>query len=200
MHIERLILGDLQTNCYIVSQHENSHRVILIDPADEAGRILHHVNGRKIEGVFLTHGHFDHTGALHAFEGLPIYLHEEDAHFLSDAHYGTGGFPGIDYDARPEATHLLRDGEEVHPEGFETPIQVLHTPGHTPGSCVYKMGDDLFTGDTLFCRGYGRCDLPGGDFATLVGSLRKLLNAETDARVYPGHGSFTTLFQERGRS
>lgn len=198
MHIERLTLGELGTNCYIVSEEEGSNHVLLIDPADEALRILHQVGTRKIEGVLLTHGHFDHTGALHAFEGLPILIHEGDKAFLSDPHLGTGGFPGVEYRERPAATRLLRDGENILFEGFTTPLQVIHTPGHTPGSCVYKMDTHLFTGDTLFCRGYGRTDLPGGDFAALVASLRMLLKMPEDHKVYPGHGDMTTLFQERG--
>ena len=197
MYIERLVLGPLQTNCYLVAEHKNSNHLLLIDPADDPNHIIHQVCGRKIEAVLLTHGHFDHTGALHAFEGLPIYMHKADARFLSDAHYGTGGFAQMEYTARPPATHLLCGGEELLFEGLETPLHVLHTPGHTPGSCVYRMGSDYFTGDTLFKNGYGRCDLPGGNMGDLIRSLGNLVHRLLDGDVYPGHGPFTTLRKER---
>ena len=198
MHIETLVLGDLGTNCYIVSEHRDSHQILIIDPADEPGRLIHAVNGRKIEAVLLTHGHFDHTAALPVLEGLPIYIHEGDAPYLTDGRLGSGGWEADKYVPRPEATCLLKDGDEIKLDGFSLPIRVMHTPGHTPGSCVYMMGDDFFTGDTLFNRGYGRYDLPGGDFKALVRSLRKLLSCAPDARVYPGHGAPTTLQSERG--
>ena len=153
------------------------------------------LNGRTPAAVLLTHGHFDHTGALSAFAGVPIYIHEADAPMLSDPHLSVGDGNG-DLRPRPAATHLLADGEQLHLAGLD--IAVLHTPGHTPGGVTYQIGDALFTGDTLFAHGYGRTDLPGGDFSALRRSLRRLLHLAGDFRVFPGHSESTTLNHERG--
>lgn len=203
MHIEHLILGPLHTNCYIVSPEENSPYVLVIDPADEPAKLLSHIGERKVSAVLLTHGHFDHTGALSHLADAPIVIHEKDACFLTDKHFGSGGFDYIPYEIRPAATHPVKNGEELRFAGFENlPVHVLHTPGHTPGSCVYRMEDSsekyYFTGDTLFKQGYGRFDLPGGDANQLFTSLQMLLTCPEDAIVYPGHGESTTLSHERG--
>ena len=114
---------------------------------------------------------------------------------LSDPHLSVGDGNG-DLRPRPAATHLLADGEQLHLAGLD--IAVLHTPGHTPGGVTYQIGDALFTGDTLFAHGYGRTDLPGGDFSALRRSLRRLLHLAGDFRVFPGHSESTTLNHERG--
>ena len=203
MHIERLILGPLQTNCYLVSSNENSPCVLVIDPADEPQRLLARIGDRKVSAVLLTHGHFDHTGALNALSAAPIVIHEADACFLTDKHFGSGGFDYIPYEIRPAANRPVKDGETLFFEGFEKlPVRVLHTPGHTPGSCIYMLEDDTgkhyFTGDTLFQQGYGRYDLPGGNAVQLFHSMKMLLSRPEDALVYPGHGESTTLSHERG--
>ena len=194
MEIQALQVGSIPTNCYLVFDPGRTDALV-IDPGDNPERIFAALNGRTPAAVLLTHGHFDHTGALSAFAGVPIYIHEADAPMLSDPHLSVGDGNG-DLRPRPVATHLLADGEQMHLAGLD--IAVLHTPGHTPGGVTYQIGDALFTGDTLFAHGYGRTDLPGGDFSALRRSLRRLLHLAGDFRVFPGHSESTTLNHERG--
>lgn len=194
MEIQALQVGSIPTNCYLVFDPGRTDALV-IDPGDNPERIFAALNGRMPAAVLLTHGHFDHTGALSAFAGVPIYIHEADAPMLSDPHLSVGDGNG-DLRPRPAATHLLADGEQLHLAGLD--IAVLHTPGHTPGGVTYQIGDALFTGDTLFAHGYGRTDLPGGDFSALRRSLRRLLHLAGDFRVFPGHSESTTLNHERG--
>lgn len=194
MEIQALQVGSIPTNCYLVFDPGRTDALV-IDPGDNPERIFAALNGRTPAAVLLTHGHFDHTGALSAFAGVPIYIHEADAPMLSDPHLSVGDGNG-DLRPRPAATHLLADGEQLHLAGLD--IAVLHTPGHTPGGLTYQIGDALFTGDTLFAHGYGRTDLPGGDFSALRRSLRRLLHLAGDFRVFPGHSESTTLNHERG--
>lgn len=194
MEIQALQVGSIPTNCYLVFDPGRTDALV-IDPGDNPERIFAALNGRTPAAVLLTHGHFDHTGALSAFAGVPIYIHEADAPMLSDPHLSVGDGNG-DLRPRPAATHLLADGEQLHLAGLD--IAVLHTPGHTPGGVTYQIGDTLFTGDTLFAHGYGRTDLPGGDFSALRRSLRRLLHLAGDFRVFPGHSESTTLNHERG--
>lgn len=199
MYIQKLVLGPLKTNCYIVAQSRNSRHVILIDPADDAHVIQEAIGDRQLLGVFLTHGHYDHTGALKDFAGHPIYMHEDEAAFMADPYTATGGGDPTLYATRPAPTQLVKDGDEITLPGFETPVRVMHTPGHTPGCVVYCLDQDYFTGDTLFANGgYGRFDLPGGNMRQLMNSLRKLLRSPVDASIHPGHGDSSTLFHERG--
>ena len=194
MEIQALQVGSIPTNCYLVFDPGRTDALV-IDPGDNPERIFAALNGRTPAAVLLTHGHFDHTGALSAFAGVPIYIHEADAPMLSDPHLSVGDGNG-DLRPRPAATHLLADGEQLHLAGLD--IAVLHTPGHTPGGVTYQIGDALFTGDTLCSHGYGRTDLPGGDFSALRRSLRRLLHLAGDFRVFPGHSESTTLNHERG--
>lgn len=194
MEIQALQVGSIPTNCYLVFDPGRTDALV-IDPGDNPERIFAALNGRTPAAVLLTHGHFDHTGALSAFAGVPIYIHEADAPMLSDPHLSVGDGNG-DLRPRPAATHLLADGEQLHLAGLD--IAVLHTPGHTPGGVTYQIGDALFTGDTLFAHGYGRTDLPGGDFSALRRSLRRLLHLAGDFRVFPGHSESITLNHERG--
>ena len=199
MHIQRLIVGPLNTNCYIVSPSPAADTAVIIDPGADGDLIHAALNGRKITAILLTHGHYDHTGALKDFPQTPIYMHESEAAFMADPHCATGGGDPRQYESRPSPTHLLKDGDTLSLPGSDTPVCVIHTPGHTPGCVVYCFDRHYFTGDTLFRHGYGRYDLPGGDLRQLMGSLRRLLKSPEDAAIYPGHGESSTLFQERGK-
>lgn len=198
MKIERLILGKLQTNCYLLSPEADAKDVLVIDPAAEGEKIREALRGRNVLAVLLTHGHFDHTGALGEFADKPIYMHRDDAVMLSDAHWSVGEKFG-DFAPRPAATNFVDEGDEISFPCFPL-LRVMHTPGHTLGGVTYCFGADYFTGDTLFKRAYGRVDHPGGDFHAEMESLRRLLKSPVDAAVYPGHGEATSLFAERGRS
>ncbi|HPY94993.1 MAG TPA: MBL fold metallo-hydrolase [Clostridia bacterium] len=183
MKILTLPVGELATNCYIVYQ-EDREDALVIDPGAESGRIKAALGGRQVAAVLLTHGHFDHTGALGAFAEAPIYIHQMDSVMLEDSHYSFGSLAG-DERQRPQATDYFKEGQQLSLAGMD--IQVLHTPGHTRGSVCLKMGEDLFTGDTLFDGDYGRTDLPGGSEEQMRASLRRLFTLH-GCRFYPGHG------------
>ncbi len=192
MKIDALELGPIQTNCYIV-YNEGNEEAVIIDPAAEPERIKKALNGKRAAAVLLTHGHFDHTGALYAFEGTPIYMHPSDDVMLLDPVWSVGDMMGDDA-PRPAATNYVQEGTKLRLAGLD--IAVLHTPGHTLGSVCYQIGDALFSGDTMFRYSYGRTDFPGGDEAELFRSLRRLLSLEKDYIVCPGHGEPTSIFQE----
>ena len=193
MKIDTLELGPIQTNCYLV-YNEGAEEAIIIDPAAEPDKIKKALDGKKAAAVLLTHGHFDHTGALYAFAGTPIYMHPSDDVMLLDPVWSVGDMVG-DSAPRPAATDFVQEGAKLRLAGLD--ITVLHTPGHTLGSVCYQIGDVLFTGDTMFSGSYGRTDFPGGDERELFRSLRRLLKLEKNYIVCPGHGEPTSIFQER---
>lgn len=193
MKIDTLTVGPVQTNCYIV-YNEGSDRAVVIDPGDEGGRIRDALDGKQPAAVLLTHGHFDHTGALMDFADVPIYIHPSDDVMLMDAVWSAGSL--FDDDApRPAATDYVQEGQKLRLADLD--IAVLHVPGHTLGSVIYQIGDALFTGDTLFQHGYGRTDFPGGSMEDLIRSIRRLLKMEKNWIILPGHGAPTTLDAER---
>ena len=193
MLVETLVLGPLGTNCYLVSDGPGSD-VIIIDPAARPERIREALGERNVAAVLLTHGHFDHTGALSAFADKPIYIHSLDAPMLSDPHLSVAEMVH-DRGVRPPATHTVQGGDVLTLAGLD--IRVLHTPGHTPGSVTYRIRGSLFTGDTLFQGSYGRTDFPGGSWQQEMAYIRKLLALAGDHPVYPGHGPQTSLEMER---
>ena len=190
MKIQVLPVGQLGTNCCLL-EDESTHTAAVIDPGDEAGRILAQAqaDGVEIQMILLTHAHFDHTGAVaqlcKALPGVPVYLHPADAAML-----GGGGFPAIGAATRP-----YDEGDTLTLGSLE--IQVLHTPGHTPGGVTLKVGDALFTGDTLFRDSMGRTDFPGGSYEQIMASLRRLGQLPGDYQVLPGHMGTTSLARER---
>ena len=192
----RLTVGPAAENCYFVWL-EGRTDALVIDPGDDGDRILDRILEKSLTpgAVLLTHGHFDHTGGLSAFSGVPVYLHPEDQPILNDPELNAGFLAG-DHRSRPEETLPVREGDMLSLCGMS--VSVLHTPGHTRGSVCYLVEDQaLFTGDTLFEAGYGRTDLYGGDEKTLFESLRRILSLEKDLPVYPGHGGATSVFRER---
>lgn len=192
MEIKVLPVGELGTNCYIL-EDEGSKLAALIDPGDEAGRILEQVrkDGVQVKYILLTHGHYDHTTAVpELHEKLPeaeIYIHQADSH-------GAGGrlFPL----AGQVDDLLLYDEGDVLKLG-ELSIEVMNTPGHSLGSVVLKVENILFTGDTLFAGSCGRTDLRGGDYTQMLASLKRLALLEGDYHVLPGHDVSSTLARER---
>lgn len=189
MHIERVPVGGLQTNCYILSAGREARRVILVDPGAEAEKIKAAIGSREVEAVLLTHGHYDHTGALYAFSGVPIYISEHDAPMLHDSRLSAGRL-GDDDEDRPSATDFYKEGDVVRRAGLE--LTVMETPGHTRGSVCLLCGNQILTGDTLFKGDYGRTDLPGGSAMMMRQSLRRLF-ALHGMNAYPGHGEETVI-------
>ncbi len=194
MEIITLSLGALETNCYLLSLPERND-CIVIDPGDEYDRILAAAKGKEIAAVLLTHGHYDHTGALSAFS-CPVYMHPADEIMLTDAAWSAMG-AGSPFVPRKAYVQYVMEGTALTLAGM--PFQVLHTPGHTPGCVCYQFENALFTGDTLFNHGYGRTDLMGGNFRELVASLRRLYRMDEALPFFPGHGPSSTIGKERGR-
>ena len=192
MKIQSIQVGDLATNCYFLID-ETVKKAAIIDPGDEGDRILAEVKklDAQVEYILLTHGHYDHIGAvaqLHkALPGSKVYLHQADSR-------GTG-FHVVPL-ADQVADLMYYDDGDTLALGSLT-IHVIHTPGHTPGGVTLRVGDVLFTGDTLFAGSMGRSDFPGGNTQQLFASLKKLAGLEGDYHVLPGHEMTTTLDRER---
>jgi glyoxylase-like metal-dependent hydrolase (beta-lactamase superfamily II) len=194
--IQTLCVGPLGVNCYIVSR-KTTNRALVIDPGDDAEDVVAALRDAELtlEAVLLTHGHFDHIhgvpGVVAAF-GIPVYLHEAD-HALY--HSPRNAMPPL----VPPTPNLPKPQPVLPPTpGFD--VQVLHTPGHTPGGVSFLLSDDnvLFSGDTLFAGSVGRSDFPGGSAADLMDSITNTLFAlPGNTRVYPGHYGPTTIAQER---
>ena len=190
MKIRVLQVGPIGTNCYLL-EDENTHTAAVVDPGDEADRILAQAeeDGVEIVSILLTHAHYDHTtgvAGLHkALPNVPVYLHPDDI-----AQLGNPVFPALGTDPTPYA-----DGDLVTVGGIA--VQVRHTPGHTPGGVCLMAGDALFTGDTLFQGSMGRTDLPGGSYEQIMASLARLARLPGDFHVLPGHMGMSTLEAER---
>lgn len=192
MKIITTVVGELGTNCYLLIDEE-SKEAALIDPADSPDELAALIarEGVTLRYILLTHGHRDHTLAAPAmherFPAAEVYIHRLDASGSGIYHYPLEGV--ID------GLKLYDDGDTL-PLGSLT-ITVLHTPGHTAGGVTLMVTGALFVGDTLFAGSCGRTDLPGGDVAQILASLRRLGTLEGDFRVLPGHMEETTLARER---
>jgi len=205
MHVERLGLGPLETNCWLVSADSRSG-LLVIDPAGDAEELIDRIGLRNVDAVVLTHGHFDHLGAaseVRAASGAPLMVHAEDAaRLVSDAPHGTGGaLFGFSGAVTTAPDRLLADGDLIEAGGLS--FAVLHTPGHTEGGISLFAEDPgggvphLFSGDTLFAGSVGRTDFPGGDARELSRSIAtKLAPLPPDTVVHPGHGPDTTIRRE----
>ena len=192
MKVNMMQVGPIGTNCYILKD-EATGKAAVIDPGDEAGRILKALEQEQADVAYLllTHGHYDHTGGvpeLHrALPQAKIYIHQADANGAGSQLFPLAG----------QVDELLLYGEgDTLPLGGLT-IQVLHTPGHSKGSVTLKVEDVLFCGDTLFAGSMGRTDLPGGSYEEIMASLKRLGGLEGNYHVCPGHDITSTLDRER---
>jgi hydroxyacylglutathione hydrolase len=199
MIVERLVVGMLQCNCYLVGC-ENTKEGIVIDPGGDAPLILDRVEqlGLSIKQIVNTHGHIDHIAANRPVKeatGAPIAIHEDDAEWLVTDQGAYARMLGV-LSPGPPADVLLTEGDEIS-FGDES-LQVIHTPGHSLGG-ISLVGDGVvFCGDTLFAMGVGRVDLPGGSWETLMHSIQtRLFTMPDDTVAYTGHGAPTTIGREK---
>ncbi len=202
MILKKLEVGPIMANCYILGCEETK-QAIVIDPGDEGDRILMALaeSGLKVKHILNTHGHFDHVGGnlrLKEVTGATLAIHEDDSPMLSELSRSAAYF-GVSTENSPEADQYLVEGDII--EAGSISLQVIHTPGHTRGGvCLYTPGH-LFSGDTLFAGSIGRTDLPGGDFDTLINSIKtKLLCLPRETIVYPGHGMPSSIEMEIARN
>ena len=192
MKIKAIQVGELATNCYILID-DIEKKAAVIDPGAEAELILAELDktDAQVEYILLTHGHYDHIGAVAKLhEALPrtkVYMHQADSR-------GTG-FHVVPLADQVEDLQYYDDGDALTLGSLT--IHVIHTPGHTPGGVTLRVRDVLFTGDTLFAGSMGRSDFPGGNTQQLFASLKKLARLEGNYHVLPGHESTTTLDRER---
>jgi hydroxyacylglutathione hydrolase len=199
INIHKITAGPFQENGYIVHS-ERSSDCIIIDPGDSPELYIKEIENNNLKpiGILNTHGHIDHVHAVQPLKdhySIPFYLHENDTMLLRDHYqeiclmYGMvpGKTPEVDVELNTEAEVLMG----------EYNIKIIHTPGHTPGGLCYQISGDIFTGDTLFKGSIGRTDLPGGDYNTLMDSLKLLIKSvPDDTKVHSGHGYSTTMKDE----
>ena len=193
-------VGPLACNCYIVGDRATGE-AILIDPGGDADEIAEAIAaaGIRITAIVATHAHFDHIIAaerLRALTGAPFYLHDGDRALLDWMQTSGRLFLGVELPPPPEVDRTAAEGDILSAGGLS--LEVMHTPGHSPGSLSLVGDDAIFSGDTLFSRSIGRTDLPGGDATTLLQVIAaKLFPFDDDVEVYPGHGPSTTIGEER---
>lgn len=197
MQVNVLPVGMLQTNCYILSAGDNT--AVIVDPGDEAQRIIRFAESHDlaVKAIWLTHGHFDHIEAalpLKEAFSCPIIACKCEQVLLSDPMLNLSGH-FTDHRVSITADVCYDDGDTFM-FGGET-VRVLHTPGHTSGSCCYLVNDMLFSGDTLFQSSIGRTDFPTGDIRAIQMSLGRLASLDDNITVYPGHGPITDLYTEK---
>ena len=187
-------------NCYLVTETETGKH-LLVDVGGFSKRMelaLKQIGVEKVDYILLTHGHYDHImgvkAAKEAFGG-EVVIHALDESYLHNGMLSLASLRGFKKEDYPDADIIVNDGD-VLSFGNEK-IEVIHTPGHTPGCVCYKIGDVIFSGDTLFKLCVGRTDLPGGNTETLLSSLKKLKELDGDYEIYPGHEAASTLNYER---
>lgn len=191
MLIKTLPVGQLETNCYVVG-NEKTLECVVIDPGDESNTILNYMeeNHFKCVAIMLTHGHFDHVGAVSAVAeatGATVYMNSRD-----DARSDESGMLPF---TLPENGKSYDEGDVIEAAGMR--FEIFATPGHTRGGVTIRCENALFVGDTLFRGSCGRTDFPGGDMEEELRSLKKICSLEGDYEVYPGHMDSTTLERER---
>jgi hydroxyacylglutathione hydrolase len=199
LDVRAYTVGPVQENCYIVRADGAAKQAVIVDPGEEAERLLAAVDtlGVTVEAILVTHCHFDHIGAVAPIAtatGAPVYCPEIERPVLADVMKWVP--PGFGPFESYEADHTVAGGERLSLAGID--FEVIFTPGHSPGHVTYAAPGALLSGDVLFQGSVGRVDLPGGDWATLERSIETLLLAHpAETVVYPGHMGVTTLGRER---
>jgi hydroxyacylglutathione hydrolase len=204
MDVRMFTVGPVAENCYLI-RGDDSKRALMIDPGEEAPKLLGAIEalGLELEAILITHTHFDHVGAVAPVAkatGAEVWVPELEKPVLADimSYVPWSGFgPYESWDAE----HTVSGGEKLELAGFE--IDVIFTPGHSPGHVTYSIPDEaaIFSGDVLFQQSVGRTDLPGGDWETLLESIRGLVDSlPPETAVYPGHMGLTSLGAERAHN
>jgi len=201
MFLKKLVVGELETNCYLIVC-KRTKKAVVIDPGgeEEVDLVLNFLqeNNFDLKCIINTHGHIDHIAGnnlLKAKTEALLLIHRLDADMLVDANKNFSSFMGKEIYS-PSADKLLEEGDEISLGTLN--LIVIHTPGHTPGGISLVLDNIVFTGDTLFAGGIGRTDLPGGSYQDLIKSIKeKLLILGDDKIIYPGHGPDSTIGEER---
>lgn len=192
MKITTFVLGLLSNNTYLVENQEDK-TCFIVDPSTESNKLTDYIDGNnlRLEGILLTHGHFDHIGGVAFLKekyGAKVYMHKMDVDFIDNPLNFGRKYKRFDVD------ETVEEGDEITLCGQK--IKVLHTPGHSQGGVCYICEDVIFCGDTIFRDSYGRYDLRGGDFVTLQNSIQKIFDLQGDYVLLCGHGPSTTLAYE----
>jgi len=203
MKLQRLTVGLLQVNCYVVWD-EQTRDALVIDPGGNAEEILRLLNlhNLRLQRIVNTHSHFDHVGGVRMLQEetkAPFYIHPLGSEILALAQERSAQFLGIQVGPPPTPDDFVEDGQQF--SIGEIPFTVRHTPGHSPGGICLLAPGSVFTGDTLFAGSIGRYDIPGSSFEDLMNSIRTvLLPLPDDTAVYPGHGPATSMASERAHN
>jgi hydroxyacylglutathione hydrolase len=197
MFLQAFADNPFATNCWLLARSDRDEALV-VDPGFEAERVraLLAAAGKRPVAVLATHGHYDHIGGVRDLCGdsLPLYIHKDDEPALTDARAWGSGFDAPPV-GRPADTRTVSDGEVIDHAGFE--LEVLHTPGHTPGSVCFRFDASIFSGDLVFLGSIGRSDFPNSSEEQMRASLVRFLALPDDVAVYPGHDQVTTVAAER---
>lgn len=199
MVLKRFVVGPLEVNCYLIIDEETKEAVV-VDPGDNVDEILDYVKRENITIKYIinTHCHFDHAGGnkkLKEATNALFLIHEKEKPVL-DRMDTSAKLWGFYVDPSPNPDMLLKDGDKISIGNLE--IEIIHTPGHSPGGICLKFSKYVISGDTLFAGGIGRTDFPGGDYDTLIKSIKeKLFTLPEDTEIFPGHGPSTTVKNEK---
>ena len=200
--VESFVLGPAEENCYLVRTEQGAPEAVVVDPGDDAEQLRSALSrgGARCAAILVTHCHWDHLGAvadLAEATGAPVYMSRVEAPVLEAA---DDFYAPLGMHVRPYTPNVRLEGDETF-EAAGIELQTITVPGHSPGHLAFHAEGCLFSGDVLFAGGVGRTDLPGGDWATLLASIRALLERfPPETVVYPGHGPSTTLGAERSRN